>query len=190
MSLPASAKDEQQDAAIRAIVADQVSAWDTGDGTRFCQAAAPDISAFNTSGTDMSGKEVFCQRQLQILSGIFKGTTKKQVIRRLRFITDDVVVVDIDNEIHGLKATPSGATLSADGVSRTRLMEVFVRRDGRWLMEERFVISISSLQNRRALPGRGIDTRTLQAFMGRRSIANTAVYTAVADKRIRNIWGK
>ena len=31
-------------------------------------------------------------------------------------------------------------------------------------------------------------TRTLQAFMGHRSVANTVVYTAVADKRIRNIW--
>ena len=40
-----------------------------------------------------------------------------------------------------------------------------------------------------ALAGRGIDTRTLQAFMGHRSIANTVVYTSVADKRIRNIWG-
>jgi hypothetical protein len=27
-------------------------------------------------------------------------------------------------------------------------------------------------------------------LMGRRSMANTVVYTAVADKRIRNIWGK
>jgi integrase len=40
------------------------------------------------------------------------------------------------------------------------------------------------------LAGRGIDTRTLQAFMGHRSIANTVVYTAVADKRVRNISGK
>ena len=39
-----------------------------------------------------------------------------------------------------------------------------------------------------ALAGRGVDTRTLQAFMGHRSIANTVVYTTVADKRIRNIW--
>jgi hypothetical protein len=31
-------------------------------------------------------------------------------------------------------------------------------------------------------------SRTLQAF--HRSIANTVVYTALADKRIRNIWGK
>jgi site-specific recombinase XerD len=30
----------------------------------------------------------------------------------------------------------------------------------------------------------------LVAFMGHRSIANTVIYTAVADKRIRNIWDK
>jgi site-specific recombinase XerD len=41
-----------------------------------------------------------------------------------------------------------------------------------------------------ALAARGVDTRTPQAFMGDRSIANTVIYTAVADKRIRNIWGK
>jgi integrase len=41
-----------------------------------------------------------------------------------------------------------------------------------------------------ALAARGIDTRTLPALMGHRSIANRVVYTAVADKRIRNIWGK
>jgi type 1 fimbriae regulatory protein FimB/type 1 fimbriae regulatory protein FimE len=41
-----------------------------------------------------------------------------------------------------------------------------------------------------ALAGRGVDTRTLQAFMGHRSIANTVIYTAVADKRLRNIWQK
>ena len=39
-----------------------------------------------------------------------------------------------------------------------------------------------------ALAGRGVDTRTLQAFMGHRSISNTVVYAAVADRRVRNIW--
>ena len=36
----------------------------------------------------------------------------------------------------------------------------------------------------------GVDTRTLRAFMGHRSSANTIVYTSVTDKRIRNTWGK
>jgi type 1 fimbriae regulatory protein FimB len=41
-----------------------------------------------------------------------------------------------------------------------------------------------------ALAGRGVDTRMLQAFMGHSSIANMVIYTAVSDKRIRNIWGR
>jgi integrase len=41
-----------------------------------------------------------------------------------------------------------------------------------------------------ALAGRGVDTRTLQSFMGHRSIANTVIYTAIADKRIRHIWDR
>jgi uncharacterized protein (TIGR02246 family) len=135
ISASANAQDAVQEAAIRAIVSDQATSWNAGNAAEFCQSAAPDISAFNTSGADMSGKARFCQRQQQILAGIFKGTTKKQLIRRLRFITDDVAIVDIDNEIHGLTTTPSGAPLSGDGVSRTLLMEIFVRRDGRWLME-------------------------------------------------------
>jgi integrase len=36
----------------------------------------------------------------------------------------------------------------------------------------------------------GVDTRTLQSFMGHRSIANTVIYTAVADKRFRHIWDR
>jgi integrase len=41
-----------------------------------------------------------------------------------------------------------------------------------------------------ALAGRGVDTRTLQAFMGHRNISNTTIYTAIADKRLRTIWHK
>jgi site-specific recombinase XerD len=42
-----------------------------------------------------------------------------------------------------------------------------------------------------ATPWRAVESiQGRKAFMGHRSIANTVVYTAVADKRIRNIWGK
>ena len=41
-----------------------------------------------------------------------------------------------------------------------------------------------------ALAGRGVDTRTIQALMGHKNIANTVIYTAVADKRIRTIWDR
>jgi type 1 fimbriae regulatory protein FimB len=41
-----------------------------------------------------------------------------------------------------------------------------------------------------ALAGRGVDTRTIQALMGHKNIANTVIYTAVADRRARTIWDR
>ncbi len=45
------------------------------------------------------------------------------------------MVIDIDNEVRNVKAMPAGIVVPADGIVRTQLMEVFVRRDGRWLIE-------------------------------------------------------
>jgi site-specific recombinase XerD len=37
---------------------------------------------------------------------------------------------------------------------------------------------------------RGIHTRTLQAYLGHRSINSTTRYAALAPGRFKNIWGK
>ena len=39
-----------------------------------------------------------------------------------------------------------------------------------------------------ALANRGIDTRTLQSYLGHRSIASTVRYTELAPNRFKNIW--
>lgn len=41
-----------------------------------------------------------------------------------------------------------------------------------------------------ALAGRGVDTRTIQTLMGHKNIANTVIYTQVADRRVRTIWDR
>jgi type 1 fimbriae regulatory protein FimB len=41
-----------------------------------------------------------------------------------------------------------------------------------------------------ALANKGLDTRTLQAYLGRRSINSTARYAALAPGRFKNIWGR
>jgi integrase len=41
-----------------------------------------------------------------------------------------------------------------------------------------------------ALANEGIDTRTLQAYLGHRSINSTTRYAALAPGRFKNIWGK
>jgi hypothetical protein len=43
--------------------------------------------------------------------------------------------LDIDNEVRGVKAMPAGVVVSPDGVVKTQVTEVFVRRQGRWWIE-------------------------------------------------------
>ena len=131
----APAQDTDSEAAIRSIIAEQVAAWDAGDGTRYAKHVAPDVSFTNLFGMVMYGAPAFVARHNQILSTFYKGTTKKHAVRRIRFVTPDVAIVDIDNEVRGVKSMPGGIVVPADGVVKTQLMEVFVRRDGRWWVE-------------------------------------------------------
>ena len=57
------------------------------------------------------------------------------MVRRIRLVTPDVAIVDIDNEVHGVKSMPPGIVVPPDGVVKTQLMEIFARRDGRWWIE-------------------------------------------------------
>ena len=135
LSAVPSAQDNAADAAIRAIIADQVVAWNAGDGEAYARHLAPDVSFTNLFGMVMYGREPFATRHAEILRTFYKGTTKHHAIRRIRFISPDVAIVDIDNEVRGVKSMPGGIVVPADGVVKTQLMEVFVRRDGRWWVE-------------------------------------------------------
>ena len=83
----------------------------------------------------MYGKQAFAQRHLEILATFYRGTTKHHVIRHIRFVTPDVAIVDIDNEVRGVTAMPGSIVVPSDGVVKTQLMEVFVRREARWWVE-------------------------------------------------------
>lgn len=129
------AQDQQDEAPIRAIIAAQAEAWNAGDGTAYAKDLAPEASFTNIFGMVMYGAPAFAERHRQILATFYKGTTKHHEIRRIRFVTPDVAIVDIDNEVHGVKAMPAGLPVPPDGILKTQLMEVFVRRGERWWIE-------------------------------------------------------
>ncbi len=84
---PLHAQDGPSEAAIRAIVAEQVVAWIAGDGAAYAQHLAPDPSFTNLFGMVMYGEPAFAQRHSEILATFYKGTTKHHAIRRIRFVT-------------------------------------------------------------------------------------------------------
>ena len=129
------ARATPDETAIRTIVADQAAAWTAGDIKRYTRGVAPDVAFTNLFGMVMYGAAAFEKRHAEILATFYKGTTKHHTIRRLRFITPDVAIVDIDNEVRGVKTMPAGIAVPPDGVIKTQLMEVFVRREGTWWVE-------------------------------------------------------
>jgi uncharacterized protein (TIGR02246 family) len=139
LATPSASATEQRplvaETAIRAIIAEQVVAWNAGDGKSYASHLGADASFTNLFGMVMYGAAAFEKRHTEILSTFYKGTTKQHVVRRLRFVTPDVAIVDIDNEVRGVKAMPAGIVVPADGVVRTQLMEIFVRRQGKWWIE-------------------------------------------------------
>jgi uncharacterized protein (TIGR02246 family) len=144
MNRPTLAQDRASEAAIRDIIAEQVVAWDAGDGTRYGKHVSPDVSFTNLFGMVMYGARAFKDRHSEILSTFYKGTKKNHVIRRIRFVTHDVAIVDIDNEVRGIRAMPAGIVVPLDGILKTQLMEVFVRREGRWWIEAYHNVDVKS----------------------------------------------
>ena len=139
------AEDATAEAAIRAIVTDQVTAWNAGDGKGYASHIGAEVSFTNLFGMVMYGAPSFEKRQIEILATFFKGTSKKHVVRRVRFVTPDVAIVDIDNEVRGVKSMPAGVVVPPDGVVKTQLMEVFVRRDGQWWIEAYHNVDVKPL---------------------------------------------
>ena len=120
---------------IRQIVARQVVAWNAGDGQAYAADVGPDVSFTNLFGMVMYGHDAFERRHAEILATFYKGTVKSHVIRRIRFVTEDAAVVDIDNELRNVRSLPGGLAVPTDGVVKTQLMQVLVRRNGRWWVE-------------------------------------------------------
>ena len=131
----AGAQDPTAEAQIRAIVTAQAAAWTAGDVGAYSRDVSPEVSFTNLFGMVMYGAPAFTERHRQILATFYKGTTKHHQIRKIRFVTPDVAIVDIDNEVRGVKSMPAGIVTPPDGIVKTQLMEVFVRRGGRWWVE-------------------------------------------------------
>jgi hypothetical protein len=55
-------KGGTSEAAIRDVVAEQVVAWNAGDGTRYASRVAPDVSFTNLFGMVMYGAPAFAKR--------------------------------------------------------------------------------------------------------------------------------
>jgi uncharacterized protein (TIGR02246 family) len=119
-------------AAIRAIVADLDRAWAESDADRWASHYRPDAEFINILGMVMPDLAAMRARHHEILQGVFKGSHHAGTLRKLRFLTADVAIADVDIEVTQFKALPPGARPTEPGVLRTRMRHVLQRLDGQW----------------------------------------------------------
>ena len=127
-----SATDEAQ---IRAIVEEQVSAWNVGDAVAFSKSFAENGSFTNIRGTVFYGHKAFEDRHREIFTGFFRGSKLAMSITRIRFVRPDVAIVDLATELSNLSGAPPGVRPNAAGRILTRLQQVFVKNSGVWQVE-------------------------------------------------------
>jgi hypothetical protein len=88
-----------------------------------------DVSITNIFGTVRSGRAEFVKRHIEIGNTIFKGTTVKSSIAKLRLIRPDVAIADVSGEMNGFPTPPpAGVPVGADGVLRFKLLMVLISR--------------------------------------------------------------
>ena len=104
---------------------------------------AEDGSFTNIFGTVRFGREEFKQRHIEIAQTIFKGTSVKSSIAKLRFVRPDVAIVDISGEITGFAQVPQGLPVGRDGILRFKLLEVLTKEKGEWWITEYHNVAVT-----------------------------------------------
>ena len=104
---------------------------------------AEDGSFTNIFGIVRFGREEFKQRHIEIAQTIFKGTSVKNSIAKLRFVRPDVAIVDISGEMTGFANVPQGLPVGKDGILRFRLLEVLTKEKGKWWITEYHNVAVT-----------------------------------------------
>jgi uncharacterized protein (TIGR02246 family) len=126
------AQSESDEATIRAILQQQVAAWNKGDAEALSRHFAADGTFTNILGMFFKGREAFRERHEQIFRGVFRGSTKESGVVSIKFVRPDVAVVETLQALSGFQKPPPGTSVDAKGRLRTRLLQVLVKDGGEW----------------------------------------------------------
>jgi uncharacterized protein (TIGR02246 family) len=125
------AQNGADEAAIRDILKEEVTAWNNGDANAYSRHFAEDGTFTNLLGMFFQGREAFRERHEQIFHGAYRESTKQSDIVSLRFVRSNVAIVESLQTVSGFQKLLPGTSADAKGRLRTRLLQVLVK-DGEW----------------------------------------------------------
>ena len=117
---------------IRRIIDAQVDGWNRGDAAGFAEGCRSDVGFTNILGMRWDTRDGFVDRHAEMFRGVFAGSHLAVAIERLSFPAAGVALAELATTLAGARQTLPGMQPSADGVLRTRMLEVFVKSGGAW----------------------------------------------------------
>ena len=129
----AAAQSKPDDDAIRNILDNEITTWNQGDTDGYSKRFAVDGTFTSVPGMFFTGQRAFRDRHEVIFKGPMRGTTLRQEVVSLRFLTPDVAICETITWVSDFKSgAPPYLHLDAKGRLRTRLLQVMTKRNGEW----------------------------------------------------------
>jgi uncharacterized protein (TIGR02246 family) len=134
---------------VRDSVERLAQAWNTSDANGWAAEYWPDGELINVLGTVLAGAEQVRDRTAEILAGPFRGSHFALIVRSIRFVGADAVIVDTDITITAFHGLPPGIGATRTGELVTRMKHVYERRRGRWriVVSQNTAVAAMALNN-------------------------------------------
>lgn len=136
--------DDDTARAIHALLGAQTAAWNAGDAEGFAITAADDLRFTNIRGQRSVGRQPFVEAHRRIFGGIYAGSQLEAQVESIALIGPDVVHVELLLVLRGAQRMPPGIAADADGILRTRLLELFVPDGTTWRLVSYHNVSVLS----------------------------------------------
>jgi uncharacterized protein (TIGR02246 family) len=128
LSLADTAKPNQEEAAIHAVVEKAESAWNAGDPAAFANSWAEDGDFVTITGILVKGRPALQKHFSQLFSGAFKGSHSSLHVNSIRFLKPDVAVLDGHLEITGRHGPDGKELVPIEGL----VTQVLAKQSGIW----------------------------------------------------------
>jgi uncharacterized protein (TIGR02246 family) len=110
------------DTAIKELVDELASGWNSGDAAAFANRFRADGTFTNVNGTTFEGRAAFEQRHREIFAGPLKGSVTTMTPRRVQLVRPDVALVNVD----------CSTVVGAAPPIQSKLLLVLTRENGEW----------------------------------------------------------
>lgn len=118
-----------EEIAVRQLFSDREAAWEKQDVAELVDEFAEDADYIDSSGTLTTGRKAIEENYKKLFgSAKYKGSRSTQEIKKIRFIHEDVAVVDAEWSLSGLVAPDGKALPDRSGTS----VVVVVKESDKW----------------------------------------------------------